>query len=361
MKIAPPDISIVVQGPISGTPSDSAVARLTLRCLESVRRQLPGAEIILSTWKGSDLSGLPFDTVIENDDPGALRLDDMLRSHIQFYYNANRQIVSTRNGLRAATRPYAMKLRSDMILTGTGFLSLFGRYEKRAADWSILRARVIASTFFSRNPRKRYPYAFHPSDWFHFGYLEDVSDLWEIPLAGDEIPRWFETHPRPAGDTEAWAMYRYTVEQYIWTAFLRKHGPVHFDHKRDTSNSAVALSELTIANNLVLGEVRMLGLEFPKYPVSLANQVTLYTHAEWQQLYQRYCDPAFRPAVNIEAASRRARFAAESAREFFLSPRNTRIGRTLSTGVERRFPRSFRLMKRSYSSLVNSFASRVRG
>lgn len=47
--INPRDISIVVQGPIAGLPGDEPQKRYTNLCLESIRRTLPGATIILAT------------------------------------------------------------------------------------------------------------------------------------------------------------------------------------------------------------------------------------------------------------------------------------------------------------------------
>ncbi len=51
--IEPYEISVVVQGPIVGKPEDPYEKRLTYRCLESVHKYLPGAEVIVATWKGS--------------------------------------------------------------------------------------------------------------------------------------------------------------------------------------------------------------------------------------------------------------------------------------------------------------------
>ena len=55
------DISVVVQGAID--------KKLTPICLKSIRKYLPGAEIILSTWEGSDVENLDFDTIVLNHDP----------------------------------------------------------------------------------------------------------------------------------------------------------------------------------------------------------------------------------------------------------------------------------------------------
>ena len=43
------EISVVVQGAVAGKPGDPPAKRFTDRCLRSVRRFLPDAEIILST------------------------------------------------------------------------------------------------------------------------------------------------------------------------------------------------------------------------------------------------------------------------------------------------------------------------
>ena len=43
------DISVVVQGAID--------KENTPKCLESIRKYLPDAEIILSTWEGSEVEG----------------------------------------------------------------------------------------------------------------------------------------------------------------------------------------------------------------------------------------------------------------------------------------------------------------
>jgi len=60
------DISVIVQGPVVGAPD-----HLTRRCLASVRQHLPGAELVLSTWQGSDTGGLEYDLLVPNQDPGA--------------------------------------------------------------------------------------------------------------------------------------------------------------------------------------------------------------------------------------------------------------------------------------------------
>lgn len=360
--LRPEQISVVVQGPITGRPGDPHGSRLTLRCLESVRRHLPGAEIVLSTWPGSDVSGLPFDRLVVNEDPGGMTCDSGNRPRTlgPCQYNTNRQIVSTRGGLLAASRDYAMKLRSDMELTGTGFLRYFGRYRARNDEWRIFRDRVVIPTYFSRNPH-RYRYPFNPSDWFHFGWREDLLNLWDIPLADHEMVRWFETREPPREDPLPWPTYRYTGEQYIWLSFLRKHGPVAFDHRADVSHDAIAVSELTIANNLVIVELADLNIRFRKYPISLLEWATLYTHGEWQRLYQKYCNPSFRCAPDLVGWRKRAYDSLLApANRVMLSPRSMKWVAELNSRWERRFPGSFGAVRSAYLASISFFGRLAR-
>jgi len=352
--IDPVDISVVVQGPITGRPDDPVAKRLTYQTLESVHRHLPGCEIIVSTWRGSNTHDLPpFHRLVESDDPGGWPCDlppgtVVTSSAPRLLYNANRQIVSSLAGLQAATRPYAMKLRSDMVLTGTGFIDWFGRYRARCPERRILRERVLACTIYSRNPRKKYNYPFHPSDWFHFGLREDVLNLWDIPLAPEpETSRWLDSRPRPENDPEQWPTYRYTVEQYNWLTFLRKHGDLVFDYKTDDRPSIVALSELTLANNLVFGEPTQFNIKFMKYPITADAWLTVYTHGDWLRLYRRYCDPTVRYGPDLVVWHKRA----SAAQRFFL---NYWWQLDLGPRLRRVSPLAFRVAKRLHTMIFSS-------
>ena len=82
------DISVVVQGAINKEE--------TPKCLKSIRKFLPEAEIILSTWEGSDISAIDglYDVLLLNKDPGCgyyYKNESGIKSN-----NLNRQLVSTR-------------------------------------------------------------------------------------------------------------------------------------------------------------------------------------------------------------------------------------------------------------------------
>ena len=56
------EISVVAQGPVRPDTAES---------LSSVRRVLPRAEIIFSTWEDEKADGLPFDKIVRSRMPPA--------------------------------------------------------------------------------------------------------------------------------------------------------------------------------------------------------------------------------------------------------------------------------------------------
>jgi len=302
-KIKAGEISVVVQGPIVDDPISPDREKLTSRCLKNIRKFLPGAEIILSTWKDSNLDGLEYDIVVENDDPGSYYRNDFFK----VLNNVNRQIVSTKNGIFKANKKYVLKLRSDVILESANFLKYFAKYKKKSDQFNILKERVLACTFFSRNPRWLRPYPFHPSDLVFFGLKEDLVNIWDIPLAKEpETSRWFEFNPRPTLDYYPPDLARYCPEQYIWISFLKKYNVIHCDHQWDTSGHNIELTELTFANNLVLIEPEKWQISWVKYDkIRLVDWVSIYSHKEWLALYKKYCDNKLFLPINIESWTKR--------------------------------------------------------
>lgn len=279
-EIEPRQVSVVVQGPIYDSED------LTRRVLESARRQLPGAEILLSTWAGAPTEGLPCDRVLLSADPGGL-------PHVhdpRFIHNTNRQIVTTRAGLQAASMPYAVKLRSEQLLTGRGFLKAFGDFPRRGDDLAIFEQRVVIPNVYTINPT-RGRYLFHPSDWFTFGLTRDLLLLWDLPLTPEpESTHYFERRPeeRRRGFPE---MVRFPPEQYNWLTCLEKKYPPFCRHCQDIHPAAIRASELALVNNFIVLDLAQIGLAAPRHRLLRGAWSDCYTHAEFVRLYARHCDP----------------------------------------------------------------------
>lgn len=108
MNIESQDISVVVQGAIE--------LEYIKKLLKSIRKFLPKAEIIVSTWEGTDVNYLDYDILQINKDPGCEVFTVFGKKH-----NLNRQILSTKNGIKRTTRKYVLKIRSDMYFDNINF------------------------------------------------------------------------------------------------------------------------------------------------------------------------------------------------------------------------------------------------
>lgn len=279
------DISIVVQG---------AVTKATSRTLETVKKFLPGATVILSTWKHQDISELPYDILVENEDPGAFPCDALQYSVMN---NINRQLISTQNGLRHCATLYAAKIRSDFYLESADFLKCFNKYKKYDPEFCFVKERIVGCTVYSRNPRSKITpltMAYCPSDFFFFGYSEDLKKLFDRPLISDVNEKmFFELYPENKSQLNYKdALCQFMPEQSIWMGFIKKYiADLDCRHRDDITEKNIILTEKTFANNLVLYSSDDLGV--------CASSQTLFskgipenclTHEDWVSLYRCYCE-----------------------------------------------------------------------
>ncbi|HXJ43668.1 MAG TPA: WavE lipopolysaccharide synthesis family protein [Bryobacteraceae bacterium] len=294
------EFSFVVQGAIDRAISPLTGLPITQSCLNSLRQYYPGAEVILSTWPDQDTSGLDFDILVLNEDPGAHNTFRPEAGEVKLD-NTNRQILSSKNGLRQASRKYAVKLRSDMIFGGNNWLQYLNQFQARVPEWKVFRQRVITCSMWARDPRCPYSnFPLHPPDWIHIGLTEDIRLLWDIPLEPQpESAQWFLTRSiqhlppldsdltRPDVDAR-----RYYAEQYLWSTLLRKFGPVDFSERRAPTDEDIWLTELTFANNLIILDPDQFPFTNHKYPYPVTPGYRYYrfiAHKEWEALYLKYC------------------------------------------------------------------------
>jgi hypothetical protein len=257
MKTA--DITLVFQGVFK--PWVTREREDFVRNIALTRKALPGARIVLSTWKDADLPrGLRLDAVVESVDPGGLaplKLDDRKPNNI------NRQLLTTQAGLAAVTTPYVAKLRTDCFLEHAGFLDYY--LEQRALDGG--RERLLASSFFTLDPSlfERLPY--HISDWFHFGPTALVRAYWSAaPMSMDDA-QYHETHPHSPGSSvfERRFRARCAVEQHIGTAFAASLGYACPRFLNDVSDAVLHDYRRFLGHEMMLLDPWQIGLRFDKY------------------------------------------------------------------------------------------------
>lgn len=301
-RIDTADISVVVQGAID--------KHNTKLCLNSIRTHIPGAEIILSTWEGSDTDGLDYDILQLSKDPGGV-VDKFYKD---FTNNTFRQLVSTQKGVNQANRKYILKTRSDLIFKSNSFLNYFDDFNVRDSEYAFFQHRVLFPSFFSKKfcstadiERENQPLPFHVSDWLAFGLSEDIRYLYDIPLPEEPLNTWYlEVNPYETVKLNILnCSHRYSPEQYIFFHACKKAFPqIEFDHYMAYDRINIEWSEKLIANNCIIlnpYQFRFIagkegnGIDFYKkwsiFPFLMPKLLTkgLYTHQVFIKDYKKYC------------------------------------------------------------------------
>ncbi len=272
MQIKYNEISIVVQGKVYD--------EYTKKCLESIRRILPGAEIILSTWENSKVDDLDYDKLVLSKDIGGGSIDSL-----GICNNINRQLVSTKNGLSISKRKYIFKFRSDMYLTNSLFLKIYEQYFKKSR---IFKQRLLICDYYTRNPRV-IPMPFHISDWILFGLSVDVKKYYNlITLQSYSEDTWFLNHKNNHSFFKA-MLTRYAPEQYMCINFFRKYYDISCVDYADNTTENLNLTEKIIAENFLIVDSKKHGIIFQKYsPNRFKEKFTIISFSDWLNLYNFY-------------------------------------------------------------------------
>jgi hypothetical protein len=294
------DISVIIQGPILNQTLRFSRTGITKLAIDSVRRQLPGATLILSTWAGSKVDDLPVDDVVLSADPGAIDFYRPSARPVNWLNNGNRLISSTQAGLERVNTQYTLKLRSDLWLGADHFKQWMHRFEQFDPSYRVVDARILAFAIYSLkyeigdNHRQYRP--FHVSDWAYFGLSTDLRQLFACPLMQEpQTSRWFEHQPKPEMDIWPERLWRYSPEQYITANFAERNLGLHLDHACDTSGSLLEDSKRFIANNFVIldqSQWRLFSLKLMTLQSLLPDCFYrgLYHHKVWLKDYRQFVD-----------------------------------------------------------------------
>lgn len=251
------DISVVVQGAVDMS--------YTPLCIKSIRKYLPDSEIVLSTWEGSTTTDLDYDVLQLNKDPGTIRCN-------YGNDNSNRQILSTKNGLKRCSRPFALKMRSDCELRNSDILKYWDLYPKREQAYRWFSHRVIIPTLYCKrylNQESLIPVPFHFSDWLQFGLIKDIKKIWNIPLITEKDYGFYFLNNRYAGAKlrDTYLYSRLAPESYIYSSAVRKSfSSINYNSLADYSSKNIEQSEKILTNNFILVEPEHLGIILRKQP-----------------------------------------------------------------------------------------------
>jgi hypothetical protein len=258
-------ISVVVSGPILGTKDEPKC--FTQKACESVRKFLPDAELILSTWEDSDCEGITCDILIKSKDPG------------KCFKNINRQICSRLAGLKAVNREYVLAIRSESEIINLDFIDMIDKYTLHGGEFGFLENRIVTQAFF---PASRMG-LFHMGDWYFWGHTKDVLEFWNLP--------YFDEEKYNKYDDDIF----YNPHRYFITAFVKKYYDLKFEKKSDITEENRIIYEKVIAENFVILGSYEMGIRSFKYPLSgkfwsrVFHKEVGYTFNEWKELYNHYC------------------------------------------------------------------------
>ncbi len=282
------EISVVVQGPIIRQQLENG-SFITQAVCQSIRKKLPGAEIIISTWEGEDVSNLVFDKLVYNKSITANRIY-MPFSNIDKLNTVNHQIITTFEGIKKAAGKYILKLRSDTALTGTGFIEYYDKYneypkENMYKEWIVFSHRLVSLPTYNVN--KKYGLPYNICDWVFFGLADDVYDYFDVPLVDT-----FHMNIR-SGEKYPRVEDNFGAEQVLWLECLKKHRHVEIENAADRTDKTKKEFEISLVNNFITISAGVFGIKNLKYGTGgYAAEPYLshgfYTLSQWERLYNRY-------------------------------------------------------------------------
>lgn len=247
----------------------------TRRAVDAVRRWLPGAQLVLSSWRGTVPSDLGADLVVENNDPGSPGRT-----------NTNRMLRSAQSGLARISRPFALKLRTDAILDGTGFLDWWNLDAPRGDELAVFSERLITMNVAVRPAWGPASLLFHPSDCVQFGNVDDVRRFWAVPEI-DEIANVRHSACRHPGLRQP-RLPRQVNEQVLWLGCLESIGYTgSYCTGSRADRKLIHDSEASLVNNFLVLEPWQFGVRLPKleFDVLCVGSVSIRLWLEdWRRL-----------------------------------------------------------------------------
>ena len=213
--------------------------------------------------------------------------------------NANLQIVAAKAGLARATRPYALRVRSDFLFLDRSLMAFYARNALLPREpEAVFRQRIMISPYFTLNPFTMERLPFHFSDWFHFGLREDIQKFWAVEEMSVATATYFEGHRHPpeANRLERKFRVRFAVEQYVAFSSLSQHiNDLQLSHIID--HRSVDRSMRILLNDFLVYNPKEVPTAFDKYARAFRDpsmELLCITYPQWRALLDLLPDADFR-------------------------------------------------------------------
>jgi len=279
MSINFQEVTVVVQGPIDWSISAIYSRPTTLMLTRQIRKLMPGARIVLSTWIGQNVEGLSYDIVVLSKDPGPQGVWPSYTPN-----NVNRQILSTTQGLDVVQTEYVLKIRSDIILLSTKFMDVYALLPRlEVDDRAIFQYPILCNNLTSRHSRAVLeripdnPLPLHPSDHVHFGRVGDLKCLWDVPLQTDEDAFYFMDRVQP-NRWRAHELSRLAPEQHILSNAISKRRKISIRDFADGSDELLKDSDYYMSSHFYFMKDSKFSISFAKYHTDHHGQFEWMRH-----------------------------------------------------------------------------------
>lgn len=255
-KIDSSKISIVIQGPVF---SREGHVNFTI---QSAKKFFPKSEIIFSTWVGEDLDFIPKDIkVVLSESPSVFFKDPL--SGVED--NLHRQVISTHAGLKVTKNPYALKLRSDLILSNNHMSIISDKVASSENLFRIFKEKITIMEFGTFDCSKE-PFLYHISDIAMFGLKSDLLSYWVLDKKIYDLNPSFFLHAKAKiffGNT-GFRFSNLACEQRLAMSFLNRMGINPAISYIDSINKREAyFSDMFIANNFYILNTKKSGILLP--------------------------------------------------------------------------------------------------
>lgn len=253
MKVLSENISVVIQGAILHNKISSVI--------ESVYKNLPNAEIILSTWKGQGgvIAKQYADIILVESDPVSDSYQDPISG---VYDNLHRQLITTQMGLSNASREYSLKMRSDLLIDSTDFFYIEEIDKKLGVNF--LSKKITITNLGFTNPVK-VPFLAHFSDLVMLGRTSDLRQYWTFVKDLNPVLDYYAfVKSKLFFNRSGLRCSRYACEQQIGiNAISKNFGEYKLKHLDDFSFESAFESERFAVQSFNLLDYKKSGIKFP--------------------------------------------------------------------------------------------------
>lgn len=274
------DISFCVQGQIS---IDTKGVNQTEMLFRSIRRFFPGSKIIFATWKNAlelEIDPRLGIEVIELQDPGSgPRYAGFSQPN-----NINRQIISSKAALELASTDFAVKMRSDMILTNNRLRKVLSNLPKTPnSEFAIFQKYVAVLDRLTLDPFGPLGIPMHPCDHIQAGLLVDVKKFWSCPPISRDDEYFFENSGEMHFDNPDGHIPKHRAESYFWKEVVKTHTGQDLESLLTKESELNVKTIDTFLSNIIPLNKSSLGVQSQKYNwgLELSTFTYSFTFFDW--------------------------------------------------------------------------------